>query len=80
MCSRLRGRWAHGGLSEELQTVLNTSGQIRDMVLCSQKIFDNPILVLDANFHFLVHSDYSGIGLAEWEKALFRHPDDGDLP
>lgn len=66
--------------SEELQTVLNTSGQIRDMVLCSQKIFDNPILVLDANFHFLVHSDYSGIGLAEWEKALFRHPDDGDLP
>lgn len=51
--------------SEELQAVLNSSGQIRDMVSYSQKIFDNPILVLDANFHFLVHSDYSGIDLAE---------------
>lgn len=66
--------------SEELQAILNTSGQIRDMASCSQKIFDNPILVLDANFHFLVHSDYSGIDLAEWEKTLFRHSGEGDLP
>ncbi len=66
--------------SEELQAVLNSSGQIRDMVSYSQKIFDNPILVLDANFHFLVHSDYSGIDLAEWEKTLSRHSGDGDLP
>ena len=66
--------------NEELQSVLNASGQIRDMVSCSQKIFGNPILVLDANFHFLVHSDYSGIDLAEWEKTLSRHSGDGDLP
>lgn len=66
--------------SEELQNILNASGQIREMVLCSQKIFDNPILVLDANFHFLVHSDYDGIGMAEWEKRLLRHPSEGDLP
>lgn len=65
---------------EELQAILNASGQIKEMASCSQKIFDNPILVLDANFHFLVHSDYSGIGLAEWEKALSRHSGDGDLP
>ena len=66
--------------SEELQAILNSSGQIKEMAACSQKIFDNPILVLDANFHFLVHSDYSSIDLAEWEKKLLRHSGDGDLP
>ena len=66
--------------SEELQAILNSSRQIKEMAACSQKIFDNPILVLDANFHFLVHSDYSSIDLAEWEKKLFRHSGDGDLP
>lgn len=66
--------------SEELQAILNTSGQIKEMAACSQKIFDNPILVLDANFHFLVHSDYSTIDLSEWEKSLFRHSGEGDLP
>ena len=66
--------------NEQLLTILNTSGQIREMIACSQPIFDNPLMVLDANFHFLFHSDYSHIDMAEWEKPLQRHSGDGDLP
>lgn len=65
---------------DELRTILNTSGQIKEMIACSQQIFDNPLLVLDANFHFLVHSDYSQIDMSQWERALSRHAGEDDLP
>lgn len=66
--------------NDELHTILNTSGQIKEMITCSQSVFDNPLLVLDANFHFLFHSDYSRIDMAQWEKSLQRHSGDGELP
>lgn len=66
--------------NDKLHTIPNTSGQIREMIACSQSVFDNPLLVLDANFHFLFHSDYSHIDMAQWEKTLLRHSGDGELP
>lgn len=64
---------------DELQGILNTSGSIRDMIRCSHKLFDTPMYVLNANFHFLAHSGYSDTELAEWEKKLYRPNGSGEL-
>lgn len=65
--------------NERLHQILNTSASVKEMVTCSQEIFENPIFVLNANFHYLAHSDYSEVVLAEWEKALGTLGDDTEL-
>ncbi|MDO4343193.1 MAG: helix-turn-helix domain-containing protein [Eubacteriales bacterium] len=66
--------------SETLQQILNTSASLQEMIACSQTIFGNPIFILNANLHYLARSDYSDIGLAEWESTVLRSAENGELP
>ena len=45
--------------SEALREILDGTASLNDMIACSRDIFDNPIVVLNANFHYLAHSLYT---------------------
>lgn len=67
---------------QRLRELLYTNPDIQGMIDCSSSIFDNPLFVLDADFHYIAYSNYSDIELADWEKLLSRAPggDNLDLP
>lgn len=44
--------------SEKLIEILNSSANIKEMIDCSYTIFNNPIFVIDANFHFVAQAGY----------------------
>lgn len=60
----------YDGWSEKLNQILNENASIKEMADCSREIFENPIFVLDANFHFLAYTDCEKEMLNEWEKFL----------
>lgn len=64
---------------ERLQDILNTSGSVREMILCSQPVFETPLYVLNHNFHVLAHSGYSDTVTAEWEKSSRRPTESSEL-
>ena len=64
---------------ERLCSILNASGSVREMVACSQDIFENPLFVLNEEFHFLARSSYTDISLPDWEKRFFRPSGGGEL-
>lgn len=66
--------------SDCLHEILNSTAVLGDMIACSREIFENPMFVLNANFHYLVHSDYSGTELVEWEKKYWGGRDSTELP
>ena len=53
--------------SEELGEILETTASIQEMVACSRKIFENPMFVLNSDFHYLVHSDHPDLALTSLE-------------
>lgn len=68
----------YDGWMERLQNIAATTASIRQMVEISKEIFENPIFVLNGNFHFLARSDGDGeLGATQWEREL-PQPTDGD--
>lgn len=65
--------------NEKLNTILNTSADVNEMVACSVDVFGNPVFVLNANFHYLAHSGYSDVVPAQWETALEGRGGDSEL-
>ena len=55
--------------SEELGEILETTASIQEMVACSRKIFENPMFVLNSDFHYLVHSDHPDLALTSLEET-----------
>lgn len=45
--------------NEKLGEILNGNASVKEMVEFSSTIFETPIFVIDANFHFLAYSGYS---------------------
>ncbi|MDY4598873.1 MAG: hypothetical protein SPC78_04485, partial [Candidatus Faecousia sp.] len=44
---------------ESLRRILDTTASLSEMIQCSREVFDNPIVVLNSNFHYLAHTDFS---------------------
>lgn len=59
-----------------LQSIINTTGSIKELIELSFPIFENPIFVLDDKFRFLA---YSGIIDTEDELANYRPNKNGSL-
>ena len=59
-----------------LQNILNTTANIKEMVELSFPIFENPILVIDSNFHYLA---YSKIIDSQDELATYRPDQNGSI-
>lgn len=55
---------------EQLQTIAATTASIRQMVNVSRGIFENPIFVLNANFHFLARSDEPDLNPGQLNSGL----------
>ncbi len=51
---------------EHLQAIAATTASVREMVDASREIFENPIFVLDRNFHFLARTDDLDLSPAQW--------------
>jgi len=60
----------YDGWMEQLQTIAATTASIRQMVNASRGIFENPIFVLNANFHFLARSDEPELKSGRLENGL----------
>ena len=60
----------YDGWMEQLQTIAATTASIRQMVNVSRDIFENPIFVLNANFHFLARSDEPDLKSGRLENGL----------
>ena len=65
---------------DALQEILNTTASLSEMVSVSREIFDNPIVVLNASFHYLAHTDFSSMQLSELERQRWGGADSTGLP
>lgn len=63
--------------SDKLNEILNSNASVKEIAECSRAIFENPIFVIDANFHFLAYSGYADPAPEEQENTDKR-PDDND--
>ena len=66
--------------SEALREILDGTASLNDMITCSRDIFDNPIVVLNANFHYLAHSDFSFMELAKMDRVSWGGKGSTGLP
>ncbi len=69
----------YDGWMEQLQTIAATTASIHQMVNASRDIFENPIFVLNANFHFLARSDEPDLEPSRWDRELSQQMDGDDL-
>lgn len=66
--------------SDALREILDSTASLNDMIQCSREIFDNPIVVLNANFHYLAHSDFSFMELAKMDRVSWGGKGSTGLP
>ena len=66
--------------SDSLRDILDSTASLNDMITCSREIFDNPIVVLNANFHYLAHTDFSFMELAKMDRISWGGKDSTGLP
>lgn len=59
--------------SEKLYEILNSSASLKEMIACSRPVFENPLFVLNADFHYLVHSDYTDQELEQQAEFRFEN-------
>lgn len=63
--------------SERLNEILNSNASVKEMAECSRAVFESPIFVIDANFHFMAYSGYADPAPEEQENTD-RQPNDND--
>lgn len=66
--------------SDALREILDTTASLNDMISCSREIFENPIVVLNANFHYLAHTDFSFMELAKMDRISWGGKGSTGLP
>lgn len=66
--------------SDALREILDSTANLNEMITCSREIFDNPIVVLNANFHYLAHSDFSFMELAKMDRISWGSNGSTGLP
>ena len=66
--------------SDSLREILDSTASLNDMIHCSREIFDNPIVVLNANFHYLAHTDFSFMELAKMDRVSWGGKGSTGLP
>jgi len=68
-------RWA-----DSLQEILNTTADLNSIIVNSRYIFDNPIIIINANFQYLAHSEFSTSQVNELSIKSWGNADSTELP
>ena len=65
---------------ESLRRILDTTASLSEMIQRSREVFDNPIVVLNSNFHYLAHTDFSFVELGKMDRISWGSRDSTGLP
>lgn len=66
--------------SDALREILDSTANLNEMIAASREIFENPIVVLNANFNYLAHSDFSFVELTEITRKSWGDKGSTGLP
>lgn len=61
----------------KLNEILNGNASVKEMAESSHQIFENPIIVIDSNFHYVAFTGYTD-QLGDESEAFVNRPDDND--
>ena len=65
---------------DSLREILDSTASLSEMIQRSREIFDNPIVVLNSNFHYLAHTDFSFMELGKMDRVSWGGRDSTGLP
>lgn len=65
---------------EALRDVLDSTASLMALLQCSRDIFDNPIVILNSNFHYLAHTDFDYMQLGKMDRISWGGKESTGLP
>lgn len=78
LVSRIYNRFDHW--EDSLREILDCTASLSEMIQRSREIFDNPIVVLNSNFHYLAHTDFSFMELGKMDRVSWGGRESTGLP